>query len=85
MQAANSVVIWDKVVPTKEDAKLKYKGERAKYPLIDQHQELRGVPVSLTLHWDATPITGLFSTTISRNHTVTLPADYCQDGMCALL
>lgn len=37
----NQVIIWDKIIKTKEEAQLKYTNEFVKYALIDQGAELR--------------------------------------------
>ena len=37
----NQVVIWDKIVQTPQEAKLKLSNEFVKYALIDQGSELR--------------------------------------------
>jgi hypothetical protein len=37
----NQVVIWDKIIETKKDAKLTHMNEFVKYALIDQGYELR--------------------------------------------
>lgn len=59
MQALNQVVIWDKFIEFKKDAKLALSNEFVKYALIDQGYELRGKEVSLRLVWDHMPITGM--------------------------
>lgn len=41
MQPLNQVIIWDKIVTSKEGAWLKETNEFVKYALIDQGQELR--------------------------------------------
>jgi len=40
-QPLNQVIIWDKIVTTKDTAWLKMENEFVKYALIDQGQELR--------------------------------------------
>ncbi len=41
MQPLNQVIIWDKIVTSKDTAWLQEKNEFVKYALIDQGQELR--------------------------------------------
>jgi Signal peptidase subunit len=40
-QPLNQVILWDKIVKSKEEAHLKFKNEFVKYALIDQGSELR--------------------------------------------
>ena len=47
----NQVVIWDKIIQTKADAKIQFTKDRAEYFLADQFNELRNVPVQLKLTW----------------------------------
>ncbi|EQC39591.1 hypothetical protein SDRG_03025 [Saprolegnia diclina VS20] len=56
--AKNEVVIWDAIVPTKDDAMLRRTDEGVKYFLADQHDELRGADVTLKLKWDVMPVCG---------------------------
>lgn len=57
--ALNRVVIWDKIVQTKEHAAaLRFDDEGVKYFLADQHDELRGANVTLRLEWDVMPVCG---------------------------
>jgi hypothetical protein len=79
-QAVNEVVIWDRVVNNPSEAVLRLAGQFVKYPLMDAGKELRGAPVSLTLHWDVMPITGKLYGATRGNHTVRLPAAYCSEG-----
>lgn len=78
------MVIWDKVLDSKAASRLDVSRAHVKYPLIDQGKELRGVPVSLTLHWDVMPITGKLYQATRGNFTVALPAGYCSEGSCVL-
>ena len=84
----NEVVIWDRVVNNASEAVLKLDGQFVKYPLMDAGKELRGTPVSLTLHWDVMPITGKLYGATRGNHTVRLPTAYCSEvergGECRL-
>jgi hypothetical protein len=43
LQPLNQVIIWDRIVTSKDTAWLKEKNEFVKYALIDQGQELRYV------------------------------------------
>ena len=43
IQVLNQVVVWDKIVRSKKQAKLREKNEFVKYALIDQGAELRQV------------------------------------------
>ena len=75
-------MIWDRVVTSAADARLSLTNAFNEYPIIDQHTELRGAPVSLGLHWDVMPITGLL---YQGGHTVTrvrMPAQYCTEAEC---
>lgn len=80
----NQVVVWDRVVNSAASAKLDVAGAHVKYPLIDQGKELRGAPVSLTLHWDVMPLTGKLYASRRGNFTVALPEAYCSEGACEL-
>jgi len=84
----NQVVLWDRVVQNASSAVLRLAGQYIKYPLMDQGKELRGTPVSLTLHWDVMPITGKLYGATRGNRTVRLPAAYCseseRDNQCRL-
>ncbi|DAZ94934.1 TPA: hypothetical protein N0F65_012651 [Lagenidium giganteum] len=57
--AKNEVVIWDKIVRSKEDAAaISATEEGVKYFLADQYDQLRGANVSLRLEWDVMPVCG---------------------------
>ncbi|TYZ66439.1 hypothetical protein PybrP1_002412 [[Pythium] brassicae (nom. inval.)] len=75
--AKNQVVIWDKIVQTKEAAaKLQFAEEGIEYFLRDQYDELRGANVTLRLEWDVMPVCGrLFVHSAGRSSFV-LPAKY---------
>ena len=51
-----------------------------KYPLLDQSKDLRGALMSLTLHWDVMPITGMLYSDARGNYSVRLPDSYCADA-----
>ncbi|KAG7394813.1 Signal peptidase complex subunit 3 [Phytophthora boehmeriae] len=74
----NQVVIWDKIVQTKEAAsELQFQDEGVKYFLADQHDELRGANVTLSLEWDIMPVCGrLFVHSSSAVSSFELPATY---------
>jgi hypothetical protein len=82
----NEVVIWDRVMNRTQSHVVSVRGAHVKYPLVDAGKELRGTPVSLTLHWDVMPITGTLYTAQGGRHTVRLPERYCSvaEGGCAL-
>lgn len=73
----NEVVIWDHVANSTDSAILRLRNAKNKYLLMDQSTDLRGTPVSLTLHWDVMPITGLMYQETKGRHTVKLPTSYC--------
>ena len=79
MQKVNEVVIWDYVVQNRSQALLSVKDSYVKYPLLDQGKDLRGVPVSLTLHWDVMPITGKLYIDTKGSVTVKMPDSYCSE------
>lgn len=76
--ARNQVVIWDKIVQTKEAAsQLQFQDEGVKYFLADQHDELRGANVTLNLEWDIMPVCGrLFVHTSDTKSNFELPGKY---------
>ena len=76
--ARNEVVIWDKIVQTKEDAGLlQFQEEGVKYFLADQHDELRGANVTLRLEWDIMPVCGrIFVHTGATKANFALPEAY---------
>lgn len=68
--------MWDKVVPTRDDALIELAGETVKYPLTDQGTELRGADIKLRLYWDAMPLSGSINIKRSGFRKGTLPAQY---------
>ena len=74
--------MWDSIVTSIDDTILNLNETNIKYPLIDQHRELRGAPLTLTLHWDVMPITGVLSAGSGGHHRVILPERYCTAGDC---
>jgi len=77
-------VIWDRIVATREDAKLVVAGAFNKYPVIDQHAELRDANVTVTLHWDIMPTAGLLFSSHTRGGSLQLPDTYCREESCAV-
>uniref|UniRef100_K3X1H1 Signal peptidase complex subunit 3 n=1 Tax=Globisporangium ultimum (strain ATCC 200006 / CBS 805.95 / DAOM BR144) TaxID=431595 RepID=K3X1H1_GLOUD len=73
----NQVVIWDKIVQTKDvAAKLQFHNEGVEYFLSDQYDQLRGTNVTLRLEWDVMPVCGrLFVYSAGRSSFV-LPSTY---------
>lgn len=80
----NRVVIWDKIISNASSAHVVVSNGYNKYPIIDQHRELRDSLVSVTLHWDVMPTTGVLYTGQGGKHTVRFPADYCNQGKCRM-
>ncbi|CAH0478656.1 unnamed protein product [Peronospora belbahrii] len=74
----NEVVIWDKIVQTKEAAsQLQFQDEEVKYFLADQYNELRGANVTLRLEWDIMPVCGrLFVQSSNTTVSFNLPNKY---------
>eukprot|EP00640_Fibrocapsa_japonica_P006167 CAMPEP_0113937606 /NCGR_PEP_ID=MMETSP1339-20121228/4194_1 /TAXON_ID=94617 /ORGANISM="Fibrocapsa japonica" /LENGTH=124 /DNA_ID=CAMNT_0000940441 /DNA_START=241 /DNA_END=615 /DNA_ORIENTATION=+ /assembly_acc=CAM_ASM_000762 len=54
----NQVILWDKIVQSPEEARIKEPKVFVKYALIDQGPELRSNNVTLKLYWDHMPLTG---------------------------
>ncbi|KAI8087565.1 signal peptidase 22kDa subunit [Thamnidium elegans] len=55
----NSVVIWDKIITSKEKANLKLRNVHNKYAMIDVAQKWNYEKANLTLVWDVTPYVGI--------------------------
>ncbi|KAL7149681.1 hypothetical protein ABFS83_05G057000 [Erythranthe nasuta] len=55
--ALNQISLWDSIIPSKEQAKLRIDTTN-KYRFIDQGSNLRGKDFNLTLHWHVMPKTG---------------------------
>lgn len=73
----NQVVIWDKIVQTKEAAaKLRFMDQGVKYFLADQYDELRGANVSLRLEWDIMPVCGRLFVHSEGRTSFVLPDTY---------
>jgi signal peptidase complex subunit 3 len=72
----NQVIIWDKIIESKEDAIIKVKKQDLKYALMSQGADLRGRDVTLKLMWDHMPITGrLYMGSNTKNDTFTTPKE----------
>lgn len=78
----NEAVIWDRVVNRTADARLRISGAFNKYPIIDQHTELRNAAITLSLNWDVMPITGLLFRGQRAVSTVRMPPAYCTEDEC---
>lgn len=74
----NQVVVWDHIVTGKEHAQIHSTSIVNKYSLTDQGYGLRGNDITLVLHWNTIPITGLLTSTSFRQsvHTFTLDDTY---------
>jgi len=72
----NQVIIWDKIIKSPEEARLKSSNEFVKYALIDQGAELRNKNISLRLMWDHMPITGRLYVGDERKSSFVLPNKY---------
>ncbi|CAO3631044.1 unnamed protein product [Mucor hiemalis] len=55
----NSVVLWDKIITSKDKAHLKLRNVRNKYAMIDVSQQWNYEHANLTLAWDVTPFVGI--------------------------
>eukprot|EP01116_Phalansterium_solitarium_P009822 TRINITY_DN24139_c0_g1_i1.p1 TRINITY_DN24139_c0_g1~~TRINITY_DN24139_c0_g1_i1.p1 ORF type:complete len:203 (+),score=25.75 TRINITY_DN24139_c0_g1_i1:83-610(+) len=58
----NQLIIWDKIIRSKDDAMLDLvgqTGQRYNRPMYDNGRNLRGANLTLSFHWDETPITGI--------------------------
>uniref|UniRef100_A0A061R218 Signal peptidase complex subunit 3 n=1 Tax=Tetraselmis sp. GSL018 TaxID=582737 RepID=A0A061R218_9CHLO len=71
----NQVVVFDKIVQTRESAVISNKKLRNKYNLVDQGRNLRGRQVNLTVTWQVMPIVGALYTQ-SQTFQATLPKEY---------
>mmetsp|Transcript_15499 Transcript_15499/g.20181 ORF Transcript_15499/g.20181 Transcript_15499/m.20181 type:complete len:177 (-) Transcript_15499:46-576(-) len=80
---SNHVVLWDKIVEASGDQEkdwvIKLDSLFVKYALVDQGKELRGKDITLQLHWDHMPITGLLymdTQPLAESSHFTLPTEY---------
>lgn len=75
--AKNQVVIWDKIVQTKDvAAKLQFQDEGVEYFLSDQYDQLRGANVTLRLEWDVMPVCGRLFVYSEGRSSFVLPSKY---------
>ncbi|OQS05828.1 signal peptidase complex subunit 3 [Thraustotheca clavata] len=72
----NEVVIWDAIVPSKDDAILQRKDEGVKYFLADQFDQLRNAQVTMKLKWDIMPVCGRLFQYTEGSTEFTMPAQY---------
>ncbi|GLE00293.1 hypothetical protein PINS_up009020 [Pythium insidiosum] len=75
----NEVVIWDRIIQTKDAAatQLTVENEGVEYFLADQHDELRGANVTLRLEWDIMPVCGrLFIHSHDQRASFVMPSSY---------
>jgi len=72
----NEVVIWDKLILDKQQAKFNLVAEVNKYLLADRSHGLRGNEVNLTFSWDITPISGMLQIASLGSSRTTFPAEY---------
>ena len=55
----NQVVVWDKIITSKEDAVISFKNKRIKYPLRDYGHGLTKNSIKLVFSYQMHPIAGL--------------------------
>lgn len=72
----NEVVVWDKIVQTKEASKFRIAVSKSKYPLRDIGFGLRNAKVNLTLSYDIMPITGRLFIHDAGHKVFSMPASY---------
>lgn len=74
----NQVVVWDHIITSQDNAFINASSIVNKYSLTDQGFGLRGNDVTLVMHWNTVPITGLLTTTSFREspYTFTLNDTY---------
>lgn len=72
----NQVVVWDRIIRTKEDAVISEQGVRAEYVLADQGYNLKDAEVQLFVGWDITPVAGPLIGGRSNGTRLTLPSEY---------
>lgn len=56
--AENSVTFWDKIVTSKDDARILLRNQRSKYSVWDVEQSFRERPAKLKLEWNVQPWVG---------------------------
>lgn len=70
------MVLWDKIVTRKEDARIKLRALRQKYAFLDQGAGLRGRDLNLTLSWNVMPKVGRLVTRSKSFPAGPLPDEY---------
>ncbi|KAI8062602.1 signal peptidase subunit-domain-containing protein [Gongronella butleri] len=55
----NKIVVWDRIITKKNNARLKLRSTPNKYALIDVNRKWSGELANFTLHWDVTPYVGM--------------------------
>ncbi|ORY97965.1 signal peptidase 22kDa subunit [Syncephalastrum racemosum] len=55
----NSIVLWDKIITSREKARLKLRNVPNKYALIDVSRKWSHQQANLSIHWDITPHVGI--------------------------
>ncbi|KAI8887063.1 signal peptidase 22 kDa subunit [Backusella circina FSU 941] len=63
----NTVVLWDKIITSKDKAHLKLRDVASKYALIDVNKRWNFDRANLTLLWDITPYVGILQSGESNN------------------
>jgi len=74
----NQVVLWDRIITTKENSKFNLTAEGGEYLLADQGVGLRSNDITLTFNWNVIPISGLLTQESAGSMKFTLPAEYKQ-------
>ena len=76
LNGVNQVVLWDRIIERRADARVQQNPLRQKYALLDQGNHFRGLPLNLTVVWNIMPRVGMLSTA-SRSFPVgSLPDEY---------
>lgn len=71
----NEVVVWDSIINTNKDYSLTYSGPN-EYPLSDRFKNLRDTDVTLELHVDKVPVTGIHTFFNTGSSQFTVPSEY---------
>ncbi|KAI8366723.1 signal peptidase 22kDa subunit [Radiomyces spectabilis] len=74
----NSIVLWDRIITRKDDAKLSLKKVSNKYALIDVSRKWTSQQANLSLHWDITPHVGILQggrSSMSSANFILAPAE----------
>ncbi|KAL1916020.1 uncharacterized protein VTP21DRAFT_6024 [Calcarisporiella thermophila] len=71
--AVNKVILWDKLILNKKDARLKLRGVRNKYALIDINRRWNHLDANMSVYWDVSPHAGLLANSRSSgSQSITL-------------